>query len=566
MRRSVRSLCFVTALTMCAVGFGLQPHAEQQRAPRPGFPGAPPRDLPPDAADSEGTATLRGRVTRADTGEPLRRTHVMTQGGRGMVRGGQMPKAWATTTDAQGYYELTDIPAGRYILSARKAGFVTLQHGQRRVDEPGTPIEVSADQALDEIDFRLPRGGVVTGHIFDEFGEPVAETTVSVLSQRYIQGRRELVPAGRSGGSDDRGQYRVYGLPPGQYWVSASVQDFRSSMAETSNTQGYAPTFYPGTANVAEAQMLSLSIGQELTSIDFVLGAGANGPHLRDGNRCTGTPIREGDGLRVSGVSGLAMMGSMSFGRVDSNGRFVMSNLSPGTYTLRLQGSGFGADDGGVATATVTVGNGDVEGIHLAATLGATARGVVVTEGGGQPGFAASQLQVRKQPTNTNQIMISPGAIGPSRVDDDWTFEVRGLFGDELISVSGLPAGWGLKAVRFRGSDITDRALTTEELNGSVELKVVITDRVTRLSGTVTDTGGAPALEYTVVVFPEDRDRRPHPTRFVSTARPDQDGLFKIDGLPPGRYYAVAANYVPQQAWTSPEYLEQLSPWTPHLS
>ncbi len=67
------------------------------------------------------------------------------------------------------------------------------------------------------------------------------------------------------------------------------------------------------------------------------------------------------------------------------------------------------------------------------------------------------------------------------------------------------------------------------------------------------------------MVFPEDRDRRPRPTRFVSTARPDQDGLFKIDGLPPGRYYAVAADYVPQQAWTVPEYLEQLSSWTTSL-
>ena len=161
--------------------------------------------------------------------------------------------------------------------------------------------------------------------------------------------------------------------------------------------------------------------------------------------------------------------------------------------------------------------------------------------------------------------MVSPTAIGPSRLDDDWTFEVQGLFGEELISLTGLPAGWGLKAVRLRGVDVTDRALTTDELNGSVELEVVITDRVTHLSGTVTDTGGAPALEYTVVVFPEDRDRRPHPTRFVSTARPDQDGLFKIDGLPPGRYYAVAADYVPQQAWTVPEYLEQLSSWTTSL-
>ena len=78
----------------------------------------------------------------------------------------------------------------------------------------------------------------------------------------------------------------------------------------------------------------------------------------------------------------------------------------------------------------------------------------------------------------------------------------------------------------------------------------------------ITDAQGAPALDYTVVVFPEARDRWTYPTRSVQTARPDQNGTFKIDGLPAGRYYAVAGDYVPQQAWTSPEYLEQLGPWT----
>jgi hypothetical protein len=67
------------------------------------------------------------------------------------------------------------------------------------------------------------------------------------------------------------------------------------------------------------------------------------------------------------------------------------------------------------------------------------------------------------------------------------------------------------------------------------------------------------------VVFAEDRDRWSYPSRFVATARPDQEGVFKIAGLPPGHYYAVAADYVPQQAWTSPDYLEQLIPRTATL-
>ena len=91
---------------------------------------------------------------------------------------------------------------------------------------------------------------------------------VTVLTQRYVQGRREFSPVGRGAASDDRGQYRVYGLPPGQYWVSAAQL---GGMSPSGDGQGYAPTYYPGTSNVAQAQMVSLALGQEMTGIDYVL-------------------------------------------------------------------------------------------------------------------------------------------------------------------------------------------------------------------------------------------------------------------------------------------------------
>ena len=553
--RSLTLLLLSGTILVGAIGWDSPLDAQQQqpRTSRPGFPTAPPRDRPPEPTT---TATLRGRVTRADTGQPLRRAHVTAAGGRSTAQSGQRPQSWVATTDADGYYELTDLPPGRYSLSARKGSFVSLQYGQRRVGEPGTPIALTGDEVLDELDFRLPRGGVVTGRIFDEFSEPATGVAVTVLTRRYVQGRRELSPAGRSRGSDDRGQFRIYGLPPGQYWVSAAVRDFQSSMAQTSNSQGYAPTFYPGTANVAEAQMLTLDLGQELTGIDYVLVPVRTASVSGTATDAQGRPFANAM-IMVSPQRSGGMITTFGGNQTDANGRFVVSNLTPGTYTLRLMGSGL-RFEGGTATTTVTVNGADVTGLYLAATLGTTVRGIVVTEHGGMPGFPVSGVQVRTQPVDFNQFRMAR----PARVNDDGTFELEGLTDNDLIRVTGLPPEWGLKAVRFRSADVTDRALTSTELSVQGTLEVVVTDRLTHLSGSVTDAGGLPALDYTVVVFPDARDRWTYPTRSVQTARPDQDGVFKIDGLPAGRYYAVAGDYVPPQAWTSPEYLEQLSPWT----
>ncbi len=432
------------SVTILATGLGWNDPLDarrQQGAPRPGFPTAPPRDRP--VLDTA-TATLRGRVTRADTGEPLRGAQITVTGGRRTAQSGQRPQRWSASTDADGYYELTDLPPGRYSLSARKGSFVSLQYGQSRVGEPGTPIELAADDVLDDLDFRLPRGSVVTGRIFDEFSEPLTGVFVTALTQRYVQGRREFSPVGRGAASDDRGQYRVYGLPPGQYRVSAALRGGPQSV----DGQGYAPTYYPGTSDVAQAQRVSVGLGQELTGIDYIL-----------------VPVR------TASVSGTA---------TDAQGRPFAN-----------------------AMIMVTVDGADITGLRLAATLGATVRGMVVTENGGMPSFSPSRVQVTTQPVDFNQFRMPR----PGRVNDDWTFEVEGLTDNDLIRLTGLPPEWGLKAVLFRGVDARDRALTTTELSGSGELGVVVTDRLTHLSGSVTDAQGAPALDYTVVVFPEAQDR-----------------------------------------------------------
>src|SRR5206468_668697 len=117
------------------------------------------------------------------------------------------------------------------------------------------PLQLGDNQVADKVDFSLPRGGIITGRILDEFGEPQPEVQIAAMRRTYgAGGRRQLTPAGRFATTNDLGEYRIYGLAPGQYFLSATLRSFSPFNTSSDDRSGYAPTYYPGTANMAEAQ------------------------------------------------------------------------------------------------------------------------------------------------------------------------------------------------------------------------------------------------------------------------------------------------------------------------
>jgi protocatechuate 3,4-dioxygenase beta subunit len=164
----------------------------------------PARDTPArNQADSPASpARITGRVVDGVTGRPMKMVTVRLISEAG-GRSGQ--------TDEAGVFDFTGLSAGRYNVRVQKAGYVSLAYGQRRPLLPGTPLQLDAGQHIKGIEFRMPRGSVVSGTISDELGEPMPGITVRLLRYQYDQGVRELVPAG-SGQTDDRGIYRIWGL------------------------------------------------------------------------------------------------------------------------------------------------------------------------------------------------------------------------------------------------------------------------------------------------------------------------------------------------------------------
>jgi hypothetical protein len=217
-----------------------------------------------------------------------------------------------------------------------------------------------------------------------------------------------------------------------------------------------------------------------------------------------------------------------------------------------------------MAMIRVTVVGADIDNITIPLSSGARLAGRVVMDDGTLPVFPASAVKIAPRMVE-GDVPIRMGATGAASlgtIKEDWTFDWPNLGGAFLFRPTGLPSGYSLKSVALDGRDITDTPLEirgTEDITGLV---VTITKTATEVSGTPTDAKGQPAVDYSVIVFADDAARWKYPSRFVTTARPSQDGSFKISTLPPGRYLAVALEYVEEGQGEDPDYLESLRPLT----
>ena len=308
---------------------------------------APPRDARPPVI---GTAVIRGHVYAGDTGRPLRRARIM-------VTAPELgPDPRQTSTNLDGRFEIKDLPAGRYTVTVSRAGYLQLRYGQRRPLEQAKPLQLLDKQAVENVDFTLPRMSVITGRVIDEANEPVAGAQVFAMRSTYFEGRRRLVPAG--GGpvqqTDDVGQFRILGLPPGTYYLRAMMRDtWTVSENGVEQTFGYAPTYFPSTSNVNDGRRISVGIGQESSNNDIALIPGravtvsgiAFDSHGRPLAGQSVTLMQETRG------PGMSMVMSAGSSTVAPDGTFLLRNVPPVDYKLAARTSG----DKGLEAAAVPI-------------------------------------------------------------------------------------------------------------------------------------------------------------------------------------------------------------------
>jgi hypothetical protein len=241
---------------------------------------------------------------------------------------------------------------------------------------------------------------------------------------------------------------------------------------------------------------------------------------------------------------------------VKPDGTFTVSNLAPGDYMLQAITPSALADMSGWASGQVTVAGEDVTGIQLMGTRSTTGTGRVLVNPDVAKSLPATSIRLMATPAHPEDNLMA--GIGAVNVKDDYTFELKARPGLALIRAMLLPNGWSLKTVRLHGNDVTDTGIEfrpNEEVSG---IEIELTNQATEVSGAVTNSRSEPVKDYTVVVFSRDRERWGYLSRFFQTARPDQDGRFKVRALPAGEYFAVALDYVEPGEASDPELLDRV--------
>jgi protocatechuate 3,4-dioxygenase beta subunit len=497
---------------------------------------------------------LEGTVVNAVTGEPLKKVH-LTMRPLGAPNG--VP--YGTMTDNAGHFLMDDVDPGRYNFAASRNGFVTQTYSAQGSTNRNTLLTLTNGNKLKEIVFKLTPQGVISGRILDEDGEPLANVAVQCLRYGYQRGRRQLM--GQNGGStDDLGEFRLFGMPPGKYVISATYRsgDMFGPMApeRTVGTaqsvqaaeEGYATTYYPNTTNAESASALEITPGAHLSGINMTL---ARIRTVRVKGRVNGAA---GEGRRNIMVMllprdnsgfGMPRAGARS---IDGQGNFQLRGVAPGSYILRAN---FTEDNKQYsARLPLEVGNSNIEGIELELQPPADIEGRIVVEENGD--LKGANLQVFLQTKAMGSMM---GGGGAGLMKDDRTFKLTNVSRDPYdINVFGLPEGFYLKSVRFGDQDVTETGVDFTQGVSAGQLTIVLNPNGGQVDGAVQNAKGDAAVGATVTLIPDAEHRSI--SWMYKTANTDQNGHFTIKGVRPGEYKIYAWEDLEPGAPEDPDFVK----------
>ena len=552
------------------------------------------------------TTTISGRVVDAASTQPARHVRVtLTDVAR------KNPGQTATTND-DGTFSFRGVPAGRYDLQAFKNGYLRASYGASRPDRAGTSVVVTDNSVVGNLTIAIARGGVITGVVRDSQGRPLPGRTVQVMKLGYhpVSGEPSLSAPATSvvSPSDDRGEYRAYGLPPGGYLVLVNpppgrsggpglddvrvltADDVRQAMqaARSGGAGGAAaattpsspsprvtnaPVFHPGVTDISAAVTIALGASEERSGVDVIV---ALVPTASISGRVTAPTGALPQTLRVMALPGgpgadlLASAGIRTLAASpDGEGRYMIAGVAPGTYTVKaITGTGRGRSGAAPeveslsASVDVNVSGQDLD-VPLTLERGAPITGRVVFEGTQPTPAELQSLSFRLTPPRANAATTVSVV---AQVGADGSFKLASVAPDsyrfaETWNNAGTSGKWAIKSATANGREAFEAPLRVNA-NEPIEWTITYTDRPTLLSGTFQDRSGRAATDYDVLVFSSDRKYWTPGSRRFRMTRPATDGAYSISGLPAGEYLIAALTDLEPGEWNDPTLLERLVPFS----
>jgi hypothetical protein len=460
-------------------------------------------------------ARLEGQVLNAATGEPLRKTRLTLRMNVAALKDQSAPKppetTYTVTSDATGKFEFANVDPGDFQLTAIHDGFASARLGNLGDGKKTEPIFLNRADRKTSFTIKMVPYGAIAGVVLDEDGDPIRNLRVSAMIYRYTSSGRVLEDV-KSAESNDLGEYRLFDLPAGRYFVKINPRPV--NLGGGKDDASYGSMFYPGVAQISSAIPQDVGPGQQLRGLGF---------NLRKTRVATirGKIIAPPDAASVNAGLLIATEGgsSSTSGNVDDKktGKFEFAGIPPGPIyvTGDYTHNGVRYD----TFVPVEVGSSDIDGLELRPIPPSDITGEVLVEG--VPAFDLSKIGLSLDGASAGHNSQMPPTIGK-----DGRLLIRGITpGKYRLSLSRLQ-GLYVKSIRWGTTDITDTALDlTAGVPPRTELAIVLGSDGGELTGAVANEKSEPVQGAMVTLVPTGQHRsRP----FYKNATADAAGHFTL--------------------------------------
>ncbi len=532
------------------------------------------------------TGGIEGLVVRSGTNEPiegveLRITPVTPQPGMDSP----MP-----TTDRDGKFSVSELSPGRYLVMALKSGYAAQIYGSKQTGiaglagigsreedlaAAGTLINVVAGQIARNVVVRMTPSATVSGRVLGASGEPLVAMQVELLPVTFdASGRRYLIPLTQVD-TDDRGEYRLFSVEPGRYyisvrWTPVSVarqevnSELRTVDASDSNGQRYAPAYYPGSPDIAHASIIEVKAGETLAARDIVMRPPSQQPLRHVRGRVVDSTTGQAPPPNAPSSFALIPREVESLNSLPTwdphltpEGNFELRDVPEGAYwfVVRVTATRASAGTGRTAILPLNVAGGDVDGVTVALLPVVAVQGRATLDGAPFTSADAVDFQVR---LNANRVGAFTANMAPNPspafFQPDGTFLIANVNpGEYELAFGGLPPDAYVQEAHLGGVDALAQRIAINGSNSGT-LEIAVSTKSGQLTGVVSDRDRRPAEDVQVVVIPEGPLRRPDRYK---TARTDANGQFLIRGIAPGSYRVYAWESIERFRFFDDEFVRQ---------
>jgi hypothetical protein len=492
---------------------------------------------------------ISGHVYRADSGAPIVKASVALMPASGSSTSLKSEKRF-TVSDVEGAYTFDQVSPGTYAIKVEHSGFISQYFDDETNMRYVQALTINPGEKLDRIDIRLTAAGVISGTLLDQDNQPVVGAPVQAVHISYERGGRRQEALYMTVNTDDLGNFRLYRLPPGNYFVRIESTNinvhFGREVAQLS--------YYPGTTSIENAQPIKVAGGNEVSGIRFLVVAaptysvsgniidtsGSGGPkqysvalmHVNGGDSAPNVALSTGGSFVIRGVaSGEYLLWA----------RAMENNPSVQTKGPLRELAGF---------TTVRVPDNDVRA-NIQIGYGADVSGTIILEN--STGQSVSGIEISLWNEIMNRLIIWNSLANTT--DANGAFRIMGVPSGSYDFSMWETSGMYFKKIVCNGKDFTLVPLTIEPGAGASDCVVTLGTDAGVIMGRVLDRE-KPVVHQMVVAIPEDRSLR-SVGRFTITGNTNSNGEYQLSGVIPGDYLLFAVGPDEVQTYFEIDFAER---------